>query len=78
GFDCDAADYKSFSYDYWDTTTSGTEYGFCDDENDPGVTGINSKKLRSGLPDGFDRKIWAQDPKINKGFPYLINNPPAK
>ncbi|MGH7224418.1 MAG: hypothetical protein ACRELF_14405, partial [Gemmataceae bacterium] len=56
GFDCEAADYDSFSYDYWDTTTSGTEYGFCDDENGPGVTGISSKKLRSGLPDGFDRK----------------------
>ena len=30
------------------------------------------------LPAGFDPKIWAQDRKINKGFPYLIANPPPQ
>ncbi|MGH6875782.1 MAG: hypothetical protein ACREHV_00230 [Rhizomicrobium sp.] len=78
GFDCDAAFANAFTYDYWDTTTSGTEYGFCNDENFAGVTGLTSNKLKSRLPKGFDPKIWALDPKINKGFPYLVNNAPQK
>jgi hypothetical protein len=39
---------------------------------------LTSKQLKSGLPAGFDPTIWAEDPKINKGFPYLIANPPRK
>jgi hypothetical protein len=29
-----------------------------------------------GLPTGFDPKIWAENPNINNGLAYLINNPP--
>jgi len=28
------------------------------------------------LPKGLDKKIWAQNPTINNGLPYLIANPP--
>jgi hypothetical protein len=28
------------------------------------------------LPEGFDPTIWAENPSINNGFPYLIANPP--
>ena len=66
------------SDDYWDVTTSGTSYGWCEDLNTNEVTGLTSKQLRSGLPPGFDPSIWAENPKINNGFPYLINNPPDK
>ena len=46
--------------------------------NDPGGTGLTDAQLKSGLPDGFDPKIWAQDAAVNNGYPYLIDNPPAK
>jgi hypothetical protein len=77
GFACTGGS-EDVSNDYWDTTTSGTEYGWCYETNTKGVTGLTSKQLRSGLPAGFDPGIWAEDPKINNGFPYLINNPPQK
>jgi hypothetical protein len=76
GFACQGP--VNVSNDYWDTTTSGTDYGLCGDVNASGITGLTTKQLQSGLPAGFDPKIWAEDPKINNGFPYLINNPPEK
>lgn len=77
GFAC-VVDPPNVSNDYWDITTSGTPYGECNDLNVSGVTGLTTQQLQSGLPAGFDPKIWAQNPKINNGFPYLINNPPPK
>ena len=77
GFVCEAA-FDDFTYDYWDTTTSGTDQGTCYNGNIAGVTGLTSKELKSQLPQGFDPAIWAVDPKINKGFPYLIANAPDK
>jgi hypothetical protein len=62
---------------YWDTTTSGTDSGTGEGDV-PGLTGLTSKQLESKLPAGFDPSIWAQDKKINNGFPYLIANPPVK
>ena len=62
---------------YWDTDTSGTDQG-TGRGNKNGITGLNSAELQSGLPNGFDPTIWAQNPKINNGFPYLIANPPPK
>jgi hypothetical protein len=62
---------------YWDTTTSGTNEG-TGDGNAPGITGLTTKQLKSGLPTGFDPSIWAQDKKINNGFPYLIATPPPE
>lgn len=67
----------TFATDYWDTTTSGTTDGACS-ENVSGVIGLTTEQLQSGLPDGFDPKIWAENPDINGGLPYLINNPPPK
>ncbi|HEY3637957.1 MAG TPA: hypothetical protein VGK90_07360 [Rhizomicrobium sp.] len=62
---------------YWDTDTSGTDEG-TGEGNVSGLTGLTTQQLQSGLPAGFDPNIWAEDPKINNGFPYLIANPPAK
>jgi hypothetical protein len=62
---------------YWDTTTSGTDIGVGDGSS-TGLTGLTTAQLQSGLPKGFDKKIWAEDPNINNGFPYLIANPPPK
>lgn len=61
--------------DYWDTTTSGQANGVGHGAAD-GITGLTSAELQSGLPSGFDPSIWAQEPGINNGFPYLIANPP--
>ncbi|HEY1613589.1 MAG TPA: hypothetical protein VGF97_07865 [Rhizomicrobium sp.] len=63
--------------DDWDTTTSGTNQG-TGEGNIPGITGLTSQQLQSGLPGDFDPSIWAEDKKINNGFPYLIANPPEK
>ena len=63
------------SDDYWDTTTSGTDTGVGYGPNS-GVAGLTTQQLQSGLPAGFSRQIWAEDPKINNGLPYLIANPP--
>jgi hypothetical protein len=62
---------------YWDTTTSGTTQGD-GDGSEAGITGLTTQQLQSGLPTGFDSTIWAENPKINNGFPYLIANPPPK
>jgi hypothetical protein len=63
---------------YWGTDTSGItnlSQGAASPPNDPGITGLTTAQLQSGLPAGFDPKFWAEDPKINNGLPYLINNP---
>jgi len=64
---------------YWDMTTSGItdpSQGAGNVPNDPGIKGLSDKKLKSGLPKGFNPKIWNEDPNINGGLPYLIANPP--
>ncbi len=66
----------TFTDSYWDTTTSGTDNAAGNGKTLPGVTGVTSKQLKSGLPSGFDSTVWAQDKKINNGFPYLIANLP--
>jgi hypothetical protein len=72
-----AGAYEDDTDDDWDTTTSGTDQG-TGFGNIPGITGLTSQQLQSGLPAGFDPSIWAQDKKINDGFPHLIANPPEK
>ncbi|HEX4157021.1 MAG TPA: hypothetical protein VHY79_00975, partial [Rhizomicrobium sp.] len=65
----------------WDTSTSrikSRKKGAGTPQNDPGITGLTTEQLQSGLPKGFDPKVWAENPKINKGLPYLINNPPEE
>ncbi len=67
--------------DYWDLDTSGVSnphQGAGNVPDDPGITGLTDAQLKSGLPPGFDKKVWAINPKINNGYPYLINNPPPK
>lgn len=61
----------------WDTTTSGTDQG-TGFGNVSGLIGLTTEQLQSGLPNGFDPKVWAENPNINNGFPYLIANPPPK
>jgi hypothetical protein len=64
---------------YWDTTTSGItnlSQGAGSPANDPGITGQTTAQLQAGLPAGFDPTIWAENPSINNGLPYLIANPP--
>jgi hypothetical protein len=60
---------------YWDTTTSGTTQAVGEGDSS-GITGLTDEQLKSGLPEGFDPAVWAQDPSINSGYPYLIANPP--
>ena len=65
----------------WDTDTSGItnlSQGAGTPANDPGITGLSTTQLQSGLPAGFDSKVWAEKPNINGGLPYLLANPPAK
>jgi hypothetical protein len=72
---------NGFSHCYWDTTTSGIgklSQGAGNIRHDPGIRGLTTEQFQSGLPKGFDPKIWAEDSKINNGLPYLIANPPPK
>jgi hypothetical protein len=65
----------------WDTTISGItnlSQGAGNISNDPGIKGLTTAQFQSGLPKGFGAKIWAENPDINGGLPYLIANPPAK
>ncbi|MGH6889550.1 MAG: hypothetical protein ACREHF_10180 [Rhizomicrobium sp.] len=41
-----------------------------------GVTGLTTSQFQSGLPVGFDPKIWAEEANVNNGLPYLTANPP--
>jgi hypothetical protein len=71
----------SNSSDYWDVSTSnitGANQGAGTPNKDRGIEGLTSEELQATLPKGFDRKVWAEDSKINNGFPYLIANPPRK
>jgi hypothetical protein len=64
---------------YWDLDTSGISdpsKGAGNEANAPGLTGLTTAQFQSGLPAGFDPSVWAQNPSINNGYPYLIANPP--
>jgi len=64
---------------YWDTDTSGITnlgQGAGNISNDPGITGLSTEQLQSGLPDGFDPTIWSESGDINGGLPYLLALPP--
>jgi hypothetical protein len=64
------------SNSYWDTKTSKSKNASGNEKNVSGVTGETTAQLQSGLPAGFDPTIWAENPSINNGLPYLIANPP--
>jgi hypothetical protein len=67
-----------FSDAYWDVSTSGVSQGAGNIANDPGITGLTSKQLRSRLPHGFDKSVWKEKAGISRGFPWLIQNPAPK
>lgn len=77
----DAAAAGSLTDAYWDTDTSGIAnlgQGAGNIANDPGITGLTTAQLQSGLPQGFDPAIWDESGNINGGLPYLIAIPPNK
>lgn len=49
---------------YWDTDTSGTTIS-------AGGNGLTTTQLKTSLPPGFDPTVWAIDPVVNDGYPYL-------
>lgn len=64
---------------HWDLDTSGISdpsRGAGNIQNDAGITGLSDEQLKSGLPSGFDRKVWKIKSGVNSGYPYLIDNPP--
>jgi hypothetical protein len=70
---------NNYTQDYWDEDTTGVSdpaKGCGNVANCPGVTGLTDAEMKSGLPDGFDPKIWSSNPNINNGYPYLLANPP--
>ena len=60
---------------YFDITTSGQSHGVGNNTGYPGITGLTTEQFQAGLPSGFDPSIWAEDPGINGGLPYLLGNP---
>jgi len=75
----DNAGAGSISSDYWDTTTSGItslSQGAGNVANDPGITGLSTSQLQSGLPSGFSSSIWGESGDVNGGLPYLLALPP--
>jgi hypothetical protein len=64
---------------YWDMDSSGItnpSQGAGTPANDPGIAGLTTEQLQSGLPAGFDPSIWGENANINNGLPYLLANPP--
>ncbi len=73
----DGAKSGSITASYWDLDMgiSNPSQGAGNIPNDSGITGLTTQQFQSGLPQGFDPKIWGLDPKINGGFPYLLAVP---
>jgi hypothetical protein len=67
-----------FANAYWNTDTSskGRKHGCGGQKCGRSVSPLTTQEFQTGLPSGFDSAIWAQNPNINDGYPYLINNPP--
>jgi hypothetical protein len=63
---------------YWDATTAGVNVAAGNEGSDPGTKGLKNGKFVKKLPKGLDKKIWAQNPALNNGLPYLIINPPPQ
>ena len=53
---------------YWDTQVTGQAIS-------AGGTPQTTAQLKAGLPIGFDAGVWAIDPAVNGGYPYLRSNP---
>lgn len=66
---------------YWTLDSSGISdlgQGAGNIANDPGLTGLSTAQLQSGLPAGFDPALWGESAGINDGAPYLLANPPPQ
>lgn len=64
---------------YWDLDTSGISdpsKGAGNVANDSGIIGLTAEQFKSGLPQGFEKKVWKEKAPLNNGYPYLIGNPP--
>ncbi|HEX3942654.1 MAG TPA: GLUG motif-containing protein, partial [Rhizomicrobium sp.] len=75
GEECRPGGYRNTD---WNTTTSELSQGAGNINDDKGLQSLTSHKLRSGLPQGFSEKVWTEQGITNRGFPYLINNPPPQ
>lgn len=66
---------------YWDLDTSGIEnpaQGAGNVYDDSGLKGFDDKSFRRAAMRNLDPAVWAEDAKINNGYPYLIANPPPR
>ena len=64
---------------YWDldtTTVQDPAQGVGNITSQKGVKGYTDNKFRASVMRNFNLSIWAENPKINNGYPYLIANPP--
>jgi hypothetical protein len=63
----------NLSNTYWDLDRGVTnpQQGAGNKKNDSGIAGLTTQQLQSGLPPGFDPRVWSEDPGINNGYPYL-------
>jgi hypothetical protein len=78
GHDLDQGDIQDC---YWDVDLShfrNLHRGAGNIKNDPGIAGVTTQQLQSGLPPGFDPSIWGDKSNVNDGLPYLLANPPPK
>jgi hypothetical protein len=72
---------KSHDGAYWDLDTSGVSdpgQGAGNIAFDKGIHARTSDQFRHALPKGFSNAVWALNPGINNGFPYLLTNPPPQ
>jgi hypothetical protein len=75
----DNISFRALTDTYWGTTTSGItdlSKGAGNKKNDPGIAGLTTAQLQSGLPDGFMSTVWGEKSSINSGLPYLLANSP--
>jgi hypothetical protein len=66
---------------FWDLDTTGVEntnQGAGNEFDDKGLKGIAESKFRGATAQKLDPTYWAEDAKLNNGYPYLIANPPPQ
>ena len=54
------------------TTSSYWDLQAGNQSSSVGGMGLTTSQLKSGLPNGFDPKVWGSNPTINNGYPYLL------
>jgi hypothetical protein len=64
---------------FWDfdtTSVKNPDQGAGNVFNDKGLKGYADYKFRRAAMKKFDSSVWAENPAVNNGYPYLIANPP--